>query len=65
LILMVFGLPLHLLMTALGAGTPVRFACKFLLILAFPFLRKKCIKPFLFALLIFIFPTNLIILGRP
>jgi len=47
---MVFGLPLHLLMTALGAGTPVRFACKFLLILAFPFLRKKMYQtvPFCF-----------------
>ncbi|EKD52845.1 MAG: hypothetical protein ACD_61C00221G0003 [uncultured bacterium] len=50
LILMIFGLPLHLLMTTIGARTPVRFVCKFLLILAFPFLRRKMYQtvPFCF-----------------
>ncbi len=41
LILMVFGLPLHLLMSIFGTSTPLRFIFKFLIILAFPFLRKR------------------------
>ena len=41
LILMLFGLPLHLLMTIIGTSTPIQFVPKFLLILAFPFMRKR------------------------
>ncbi len=41
IILIILGLPLHLLMATLGTGTPLHLVFKFLLILAFPFLRKK------------------------
>jgi len=50
LILMIFGLPLHLLMTVFGSATPLKFILKLLLILAFPFLRKRAYQsaPFTF-----------------
>ncbi|KKT43997.1 MAG: hypothetical protein UW64_C0009G0034 [Microgenomates group bacterium GW2011_GWC1_44_37] len=38
---MVFGLLLHLLMASIGTSTPMSFLIKFLLILGFPFIRKK------------------------
>ncbi len=41
IILMLFGLPLHLLMTVIGTSTPVQFIPKFLWILAYPFFRKR------------------------
>ncbi len=41
LVLVILGLPLHLTMTIIGTGTPLAFIPKFLLILAFPFLRKR------------------------
>lgn len=41
LVLIILGLPLHLVMTIVGTQTPLAFIPKFLLILAFPFLRKK------------------------
>lgn len=50
LILIVLGLPLHLLMATLGTGSPLSFVFKFLFILAYPFLRKKSYQttPFTF-----------------
>lgn len=41
IILMIFGLPLHLLMSTIGISAPIQFIFKYLLILAYPFLRKR------------------------
>lgn len=41
LILLIFGLPVHLVMAIIGTGTPLAFIPKFLWILAYPFLRSK------------------------
>ena len=41
LILMIFGLPLHLFMATIGSATPLEFVGKYLFILAFPFLRRR------------------------
>ncbi|HBC45099.1 TPA: hypothetical protein DCZ81_02965 [Candidatus Collierbacteria bacterium] len=41
IILIVLGLPTHLIMAAFGTQTPLNFVPKFLFILAFPFLRPK------------------------
>jgi hypothetical protein len=41
LILIILGLPAHLLMAIVGTHTPLVFVPRFLLILAFPFLRAK------------------------
>jgi len=41
IILIILGLPTHLIMATFGSQTPLNFIPKFLFILAFPFLRKK------------------------
>lgn len=41
LVLIILGLPLHLLMSIMGTKTPLGFIPRFLLILAYPFLRPK------------------------
>jgi len=41
LLIIVFGLPLHLLMSIIGTGTPIKFIPKFLFILAYPFIGNK------------------------
>lgn len=41
LVLVILGLPLHLLMSIIGSETPLSFIHKFLFVLAFPFLRNK------------------------
>lgn len=41
IVLIIFGLPLHLTMAAIGTKTPLRFIHQFLFILAYPFLRAK------------------------
>lgn len=48
LILIILGLPLHLLMSIVGTRTPVSYVLRFLLILAFPFLRQKKYQTFPF-----------------
>jgi len=59
LILMVFGLPLHLLMASIGTATPLRFTLKFLTILAFPFFRKKSYQTIPFSSIDIFIPDKL------
>jgi len=59
LILIVFGLPLHLLMASIGTATPLRFALKFIVILAFPFLRRKTYQTIPFSFINVFIPDKL------
>jgi hypothetical protein len=59
LILLIFGLPLHLLMAAVGTKTPFKKVFAFLFILAFPFLRRKKYRTVPFCFIDIFIPNKL------
>lgn len=58
-LLLLFGLPLHLLMSFIGTQTPLSFIFSFFFTLGFPFLKKKTNQTFPFTNISFYLPNNL------